>query len=239
MSSSFLDRIARRLRGDPQGAALRSFYGRFLGKGDLCFDVGANIGNRTEVFRNLGARVIAVEPQSACVRALREAFGKDPDVVIVPQGLADAPGEAELSVCEEAPTISTMSARWREEGRFSTEHQWKRVEKVPLTTLDALIAEHGIPRFCKIDVEGFELSVLRGLSRPLPCISFEFTREFWGDAKACVARLETLGSLELNVSLAETMEFHLPAWVSAEGLDAAIEALPDPRLWGDIYAKAR
>ena len=43
-------------------------------------------------------------------------------------------------------------------------------------TLDALIAENGLPAFVKIDVEGFELAVLRRpQTQPLPALSFEFT----------------------------------------------------------------
>lgn len=43
------------------------FYEQFIRPNDICFDIGANMGNRTEVFLKLGAKVIAVEPQSECV----------------------------------------------------------------------------------------------------------------------------------------------------------------------------
>src|SRR5438874_1447653 len=50
------------------------FYGQFINNQCLCFDVGANIGNRTEVFLDLGAHVIAVEPQDSCVQILERRF---------------------------------------------------------------------------------------------------------------------------------------------------------------------
>ncbi|MEN8172361.1 MAG: hypothetical protein ABFS03_05715, partial [Chloroflexota bacterium] len=43
------------------------FYSQFIASNDLCFDVGANRGSRTKIFRQLGTRVVAVEPQAACV----------------------------------------------------------------------------------------------------------------------------------------------------------------------------
>src|SRR5688572_28540682 len=54
------------------------FYRQFLAPGELCFDVGANVGNRVKIFLKPGARVVAVEPQRECVRTLRAAFGRDP-----------------------------------------------------------------------------------------------------------------------------------------------------------------
>ena len=44
-----------RLRG------MTSFYGELVSKGDLCFDIGAHLGNRAYVLANLGCEVIAVE----------------------------------------------------------------------------------------------------------------------------------------------------------------------------------
>jgi FkbM family methyltransferase len=216
---------------------VRRFYRRFIRPGDLVFDVGANTGARTAVFRVLGARVIAVEPQPGCVRALEARFGGDPLVRVVAAGLAAAPGTMPLAICDEAPTISTMSAAWREKGRFAAGFSWTHTEMVPVTTLDALIAEHGEPAFCKIDVEGYERGVLEGLSRPIPHVSFEFTREFLEETAACVRRLEGLGGCAFNAVLGESMRFMLPDDVSGESLLSLLATHPDPMVWGDVHAR--
>ena len=49
---------------------LKQFYGQFITKGDLCFDVGAHLGNRSNAWLKLGAKVVAVEPQPQCIRYL-------------------------------------------------------------------------------------------------------------------------------------------------------------------------
>ena len=65
-----------------------AFYARIIRPGDLCFDLGAHVGNRVRSWRALGARVVAVEPQPALVRVLRLLYGRDPKVSIVEAGIA-------------------------------------------------------------------------------------------------------------------------------------------------------
>src|ERR687890_1113010 len=135
------------------------FYGQFLGPGDVGFDVGAHVGNRVRAWRELGARVVAVEPQPDFVRLLRLFFGRDDDVTVLPAALGAEPGVIGLGISRATPTVSTVSADWRatvaDDAGFAAV-RWEDPVPVPLTTLDALVAEHGVPAFCKIDVEGYE-----------------------------------------------------------------------------------
>jgi len=221
----------------PHKREMLEFYSQFIKKGDLCFDVGANVGRFTKIFLELGARVVCVEPQEACLQQLYRLFGDNKKVIIVGKALGELEGEGELMMSEEAPTISTMSSKWKNEGRFSKDHKWTKTQKVPITTLDALILSYGLPKFCKIDVEGFEEPVLKGLTKPMPVISFEFTREFFDDAKKCINHLLSIGQVKFNCSLGESMKFLFQKWVTPDELYEKIDQLEDERLWGDIYAK--
>jgi FkbM family methyltransferase len=214
-----------------------ALYRSFMGTGDLCFDVGANVGHRTAVFRKLGARVIAVEPQDSCLQHLHARFDSDTHVTIVGKALGERAGFGELSVCDDDPAISTMSKHWREQGRFAATAQWKRKERVELSTLSDLIGKHGVPAFCKIDVEGGERTVLAGLDRPLPAISFEFTREFLNHARECIRLLESLGPIEINVSVGESMRL-VGRWDSPATILSTVERRAEPDLWGDIYVRS-
>src|SRR5690348_10138144 len=69
----------------------RALYAAFIKPGDLCFDIGAHVGNRTEHFLALGARVVAVEPQPAAMALLRRWYGSDPRVTLVEAALGASP----------------------------------------------------------------------------------------------------------------------------------------------------
>jgi hypothetical protein len=71
--------------------------------------------------------------------------------------------------------------------------EFREKRSVETTTLEQLINEHGRPLFAKIDVEGYELSVLRGLRTAVPYLSFEVNLpEFREEGLQCVAILQSL-----------------------------------------------
>jgi hypothetical protein len=106
-----------------------------------------------------------------------------------------------------------------------------------VTTLDALIEQHGLPRFCKIDVEGFEAEILRGLSQPIPLLSFEYVPAAIAIACEAVGLLAALGPYRFNATVGERRRFLWPAWREREATLAWLRALrPDERS-GDVYAR--
>jgi hypothetical protein len=111
------------------------------------------------------------------------------------------------------------------------------VEKVEieLTTLDGLIQAFGVPCYIKVDVEGFETEVFKGLTRRVPLISFEFHLEELERAKACLTLLARLGALTLNVTPVDSPRFLFPAWRSLEQFLAEVEGRWRHGPRGDIY----
>jgi FkbM family methyltransferase len=213
-------------------------YSKFVRKNDVCFDVGANDGLITEGLLSLGAKVVSVEPQDSCLKLLREKFKNNANVSVVGKAASDHEGEDVISICEDAPTISTMSDKWKSKGRFSENYEWDATQKVEVTTLDKLIDQYGMPSFCKIDVEGYELSVLKGLTRPIPFISFEFTREFFNDAKACIEHILSINTQAMfNCTLHGTKDLLFADWVTRQELMRRLENEENKLYCGDIYAK--
>lgn len=222
------------------------FYGDFLGPGDVGFDIGAHVGSRVRAWRRLGARVIAVEPQPDFVRILRLFFGRDRGVTIVPEAVGAQPGTAQLALSTATPTVSTMSPDWIESvtaDRGFARVRWDRAVEVKVTTLDDLIAVHGEPAFCKIDVEGFEVDVLAGLTRPLRGLSFEYLPPAHDSALAALAHLERLGAAGdgyvYNYSPIETMRMASERWLDATELVRLLDRFRPLGRSGDVYARQR
>jgi len=228
----------------PKAGTAHPFFDQFIKPGDLIFDVGANIGNKTVQYLAHGARVICFEPQPICVKQLEKRFAKNKDVTIVAKGIADKPGELELALCPRAGTLATFSQQEQIQGRFAEHaYTWTHKVMVPVTTLDAMIAIFGLPVFCKIDVENFELEVLQGLSKPIRCISFEYHQEFFNNAVKCIEQLQSIGYTKFNFTIAEELTLKATTWLSAQELIATIQHLYTDQdwsaiwgLWGDVYA---
>lgn len=226
--------------------ALTRFYAAFMGPGDVVFDVGAHVGGRTEVFLALGASVIAFEPQEACARRLYRHFGSNPRVAIVQRALDAEAGEKIMYGSATSP-VGSLSTEWRAavqaSGRFGA-GEFQRQEVVRTTTLDAVIAVYGLPRFCKVDVEGFEYQVVRGLSKAIPALSLEFTPETIGSTIQCLEHLDRLASYEYNFSSGESLSFDFASWQPRDAfvpsLERAVREFGSPStFYGDVYARVR
>jgi hypothetical protein len=107
---------------------------------------------------------------------------------------------------------------------------------VPVMTLDALIARHGLPSFIKLDVEGFEAEALAGLTQPVPALSFEFTIIQRDVGIACLSRCAALGYARYNAVLGESQALVHPQWQTADEIAGWLAALPVEANSGDIYA---
>ena len=212
-------------------AELRTFrltcdlYRPFIRPGDLCFDVGANYGARTEVFLALGANVVAFEPQQDCCEEIR---ARNPRATVICSAMGAAAGTAVLYV-DHYRTGSSLLSTWRAVP--------ERQINVPVTTIDSAIQTYGPPHFCKIDVEGFELEVLRGLTRPIAVLSYEFHRHRIPDALACLDYLERFGPFDVNLTSKDDPVFVSHRWFDAEEARRFFgHTLPE---WGDVFVRLK
>jgi hypothetical protein len=85
-----------------------NFYSTFLKPDALCFDIGANLGQKAEVFLSCAKRVIIVEPNVLCQPTLSYLFGRNPNAEVLMTAVGSTPGWMKLYV---HGTDSTASAR--------------------------------------------------------------------------------------------------------------------------------
>jgi FkbM family methyltransferase len=219
--------------------ALDTVYRRYVRRGDLVFDIGGHVGDRVASFRRLGARVVVAEPQPALATTLRLLFGRDGDVTVEETAVGRTAGTVALRLNLDNPTVSTASEAFIAASRGAPGwegQQWSMAVEVPMTTLDALIAKHGVPCFVKIDVEGFEAEALAGLSAPVPALSFEFTTIQRDVAYASIERCATIGYRRFRASLGESLAFAQDGKATASEITAWLAGLPMEANSGDIYA---
>jgi FkbM family methyltransferase len=205
--------------------------------GESAFDIGANRGEWTTALRSLTSRVVAVEPQAECTEEMEVKFGRDPDVEIVSSAVAEQVGTRALHRTTTSSEHASMSEEWRQASAALRlpSNEWLEPIEVPVTTLDKLIEEYGTPGFCKVDVEGLEPEVFRGLGVPLQSVAFEFHHEMLNAVKQCVERLEQLGRYSYGLYLDEWPD-SFATDLGPERLTDEIAALP-PDSWGMITAR--
>jgi len=215
-----------------QGA--RKHYAALLPQKGLCFDVGANAGRISEALLELGHTVVAFEPQKECVRELRVRCDPWRDRLRVEEVALGEKPDTMTMFLKEYTVQSSLKPGWGMEDVDSIQ--------VPVSTLDLAIARFGMPQYCKIDVEGWEVQVLSGLTHAIPLISFEYHQEdgMMQDAYACLDRLASLGAITLNLTTGESSDLVLPEWVSMPEFKSLFEGSYKDKeafAYGDIYVR--
>lgn len=180
---------------------LTQFMARLVRPGWTVADIGANYGYYTLLMADLvgaGGRVVAVEPNPEAAALLRRSvflngFGAWTAIHEVAAGAEDG-GTATLLV----PRAMTGGASISDVAALSlpdiVEH------RVPVATLDALLADEARIDFLKIDVEASEERIIAGMERIFargrPPMVLEFNPARYGDPRAFLSHLTALyGSL--------------------------------------------
>ncbi|SDW43185.1 FkbM family methyltransferase [Roseicitreum antarcticum] len=219
-------------------APIRRLYRNLLKEENLVFDIGAHVGTRARAMRAAGARVIALEPQAPFSTYLRWTLPRDIRLIEAAAGRSES--IAQMAVSSRHPTVSSLKTGFVEAASATPGFEkvkWDMIQNVRVTTLDALIAEEGVPRYIKIDVEGFELDVLAGLSHPVEIISVEYLPGLPDLTIAVIDRLMELGQYRFNPVRGEEGDFLWDQWSDAETVKRWLRSLAAHEKSGDLYAR--
>jgi len=217
---------------------MKKFYKKFISAGDLCFDIGANIGERTCIFLKLGAEVIAVEPQNSCINVLESKFGNNKNVKIINYAVGSKEKDEDLMICDETDECATLSKNFISAYSSSSGFHWERTERIKVTTLEKLFNLYGTPTFCKIDVEGYESEVFLGMKEKIKYIAFEFNKPLLDDTIKSLEILSSLGNYKCNFIKYELMNLVLDEWMPAkEFLGKLKQIISSDILTGEILVE--
>jgi len=210
-------------------------------KRNLIFDIGANDGCKTDVFLRLGAKVLAVEPDEMNLDVLKGKFLRNrifpKPVTIEGKAVSDRVGVMAMFIDAPGSALNTLSPKWadrlrNDDTRFGQRFDFSTEKTVQTTTLENLIAEYGVPFYIKIDVEGHELSVLRGLGRPVPYLSFEVNLpEFKEEGLKCIETLHGIapkGEFNCVADCRDGLRF--PSWMSRKEFVGAFQDCAEPMI---------
>lgn len=225
-------------------------------RGDIIFDIGANEGSKTDTFLRLGARVVAVEPDEACQQILRDRFLRyrlrPRPVTLVGKAVSDRVGTEKMWIDGPGSAVNTLNRQWADhlketKDSFMFAHcglEFSRSKLVETTTAEDLVNQYGLPFFIKIDVEGHELSVLKGMRRPVPFLSFEVNLStFRHEGIECVRALSELGPDGcFNYTPDCCSGLVLGEWLGAEGFCSVLGLCSDETIevfWRNDFALVR
>ena len=139
--------------------------GQMLPKARVVFDVGANVGDWATLALaiNPAVELHCFEPSLTTYRRLTDR-GLAGNVTINNFGLGPTRQDAELHVFEPGSGLNSLYRREGLQDGFNIDAP-AALEHVHLETADDYCREHGISTvdFCKVDVEGYELEVFKGM----------------------------------------------------------------------------
>lgn len=138
-------------------------------------DVGANIGQYGATLRSSGftGRIVSCEPQSAAYELLTERAAKDSKWTALNTAAGATPGSLEINISANSFSSSFLPTS-KLHLDIAPASRTTGTETVPVTTVDALIGEHGLDparTMLKVDTQGFEDQVLDGADASLPTLA--------------------------------------------------------------------
>lgn len=145
----------------------------------LCFDIGANRGDFTLAALNQGYRVIAIEAAPRVFSQLVGNFIYNPNVTPLRMAVSGSDDQTIEFFEAEEDGLSTLNLDWLTDESMPYAGKPYRTITATTITIDKLAELYGIPDLIKIDVEGAEWSVFKGLSSKMGTIAFEWTWATW------------------------------------------------------------
>ena len=146
----------------------------------LAFDIGANRGDWTSAALDKGYKVVALEP-GYIYREFAKSFIYNANVIPLKFAVSNTDFDRVEFYEADEDGLSTLNKDWLTKETMPYAGKAFRTIQATTITLDSLADIYGVPDLIKIDVEGAEWSVFRGMTRKMGMLSFEWTLATLGE----------------------------------------------------------
>lgn len=205
------------------------------------FDIGTNHGRFTKEYLQLypDAKIVCVEANQHLYDGLVEEFKHNNNVLIYHNLVSDTSTKLiDFHLNQTYDGVSTASKDWVENSRFKYT-DWVDIVQVESITLDKLIEQTFIPDMIKIDVEGYENTVIKGLTKKVDLLQFEWSEEIIDSVKDTCQYLQSIGYSEFAYKFEDLPYSYLPnIFTSLDNLGLFEQLIPERKeKWGMIYTR--
>jgi FkbM family methyltransferase len=205
------------------------------------YDIGANIGKFTDenIKINKDCDFILVEANPKLAEDLKIKYKNNNKISVVNCLISDIDDEQIDFHVYQSDTISTANNEWIKNGRFKN-YRLEKTIKINSLSLDKLINVYGEPTYIKIDVEGYENVVIRGMKKYLGFLSFEWAEELKPQIIDSISHLKNIGYTQYHISYNDNYTFIPKDFVSYDDIISIINTeLIQDRMdkWGMIFVK--
>jgi FkbM family methyltransferase len=164
----------------------------------LIYDVGAHKGEDTEFYLKKGFSVIAIDAVPDFCTFLEGKFHKfiqEGRLTILNVAVSKTTGPIDFYIDEDRSEWGSANSDWVERNRSFGAGKARKIS-IEARPLSDIITEYGVPRYCKIDIEGNDLDALRsliGAPEAPPYISIESEKRDWDQLMEEFFTLRKLG----------------------------------------------
>jgi FkbM family methyltransferase len=204
----------------------------------ILFDIGANRGLYTDSNAKKYDKFILVEANKHLCNFLKNNYINNPNIIIEQKIVSS--DKNTVFYISNVDVISSCDSEWINNSRFSNKscYNFNKTTDNESITIDELVEKYGIPEYIKIDVEGYELNVLKSMTKKYCPIGFEWAEEKKDELLLSLEYVKSLGYEKFCLQKEDKYDFVPEKWLDYNQIYKIVDELCNIERkleWGMIH----